>query len=163
MFNSLWTSDFCFNMILQKGMSLFTFKIYLMLWNRMKGTPMSLIDYLRHSTVSFLKVTIISVSFHARIFPYSSYFVSHILNFKGGNGTIPANCETTVWLIILAFLYPYPIFLCLFSRKTWRIILKWWHPTPEDQLHSHLIKPCLGEEVGRQGRVLKGDWSRFNH
>lgn len=91
------------------------------------GAPVQLTDYLRHTTASFLKVTIISAPFHARIFPHSSYFVSHVLNFKGGNATVPANCETTVWLIILAFLCPSPVFLRFCRRKTWRIILKWWH------------------------------------
>lgn len=53
-------------------------------------------DYFCHSTVPFLKVEIISTSLHARIFSYSSQYVTGVLNFKGGNSTVPAHYETAL-------------------------------------------------------------------
>lgn len=54
------------------------------------------LDYFCHSTVSFVKVRIISTSLHTRIFPYSSQYVTDALNFKGCNATVPAYCETAL-------------------------------------------------------------------
>lgn len=146
-FYSFWMWDFYFNMI-HKNLSPSLFKIYFML--RKNG----------HSYVTYRA----SLSQHSFFSKGHNYFIinscknisilliifSHILNFKCGNGTVAENCETTVWLTILLLLCPNKVSLFLyFSSCSWgkneELFWSDWHPTPENQLHPHLTKSCLGE------------------
>lgn len=57
----------------------------------------------------------------------------------------------------------FPCFSLLVQEENMKNYSEAMTPKAEDQLHSHLTKPCLGEEEGRKGRLLKWDWRRFHH
>lgn len=57
----------------------------------------------------------------------------------------------------------FPCFSLLLQEENMKNYSEVMTPKPEDQLHSYLTKPCLGEEVGRKGRLLKWDGKRFHH